>query len=292
MHWERLEREIPMHAWPTSIRSMAQWSSLAAAFFMASVAGAADSPQDVHQLRVFYNVGTQQEPGGERNPSLRTDWASMIDVGGVPMDHKIVVLYQQDLGYVAQLGPEGTANNPSALQVHLAKVRRDLDRLIPDVNFSGVAVIDYETWNLIWDCSSQSVQNGWTTYVQGVQPNSDRGPHGGRPSRRPALDVRAGREGLRSIHDHGVQSSPPTGQGGAYSTTPPRMAERPPRMTFLESLSARCSEGAMTGWRGCGRRVDVITPTLYASFQTSSPTARPTTGSSARSSSSMTSSTR
>jgi hypothetical protein len=77
------------------------------------------------------------------------DYQAQIDLSGTAIKRDTVLFYESWLGNFPHAGVH-TIDNPAAMQAHLTKVAADVARIIPDPNFSGYAVIDYETWSPIW----------------------------------------------------------------------------------------------------------------------------------------------
>jgi Hyaluronidase len=121
------------------------------------------------QFKIFNDVRTDS---WDLANGARQDWAAMINFGGVPMDRNVITIYSHLLGNYPVMGPQGIVGAPGGgIQDHVNKIRRDLDRVIPDVNFSGVALIDYESWNLVWDVADATGKANWTSYQQTLVPS-------------------------------------------------------------------------------------------------------------------------
>lgn len=88
------------------------------------------------------------------------DLQAEVDFGGAPIERDTVILYQHRLGLFPRGGPHVPQMYPDYMDRHRAKIAEDLDVLIPDRNFSGFAVIDYECWNLIWEWTPNGQSNG------------------------------------------------------------------------------------------------------------------------------------
>ena len=82
-----------------------------------------------------------------------------FSTAGLPVRTDVVILYEHRLGLYPSLYNNTVQNGgvPQAVNMsaHLAKVRTDLDREIPDRNFAGVAIIDYEAWFPDFDQSKE-----------------------------------------------------------------------------------------------------------------------------------------
>ena len=153
------------------LRSFARHGAMFLPVLLSGLA-AAQLPDPVERtapLRVYWNVITDAsilQRGGQG-----TDWAAMVNLDGLPLRRDIVVLYEHRLGNFPKAGPQEIAQDPNYMDAHLAKVRRDIAQQIPDPEFSGVAVIDYETWNLQWDLMVGPVVQAWTRHVQSMNPS-------------------------------------------------------------------------------------------------------------------------
>lgn len=108
---------------------------------------------------------TAQAAGVAPGPTLH--WAatgqfeSLVDLSGTGITRDAVVLYEHLLGLYPRLLDNGSKSENGGLpqlaniDAHLSKLTRDLDALIPDKNFAGLAVIDYESWSTTWDASPE-----------------------------------------------------------------------------------------------------------------------------------------
>lgn len=79
------------------------------------------------------------------------DWGARVDFGDVPVSREVKVIYSHLLGYHPQAGPHIIRRDPQYIPRHLVEVRNDVAREIPDPNYDGLIVIDYETWMAIWE---------------------------------------------------------------------------------------------------------------------------------------------
>ncbi|MBL0928045.1 MAG: hypothetical protein IBJ11_10410 [Phycisphaerales bacterium] len=70
------------------------------------------------------------------------------------MTDRVALFYEQHLGLYPRLWdgrPEnGGIPQKADLEAHLAKVRSDVEKAIPDPNWSGLAIIDFEAWPPQW----------------------------------------------------------------------------------------------------------------------------------------------
>ena len=101
----------------------------------------------------------------------KKDWTNMVDFGGVPMVKDIVVLYEHRLGHFPREGPQQFAYNAAMLARHVSKVREDLIRQIPDPDYDGIAVIDYEGWVPWWEINTPEIKRNWREFLESRSPN-------------------------------------------------------------------------------------------------------------------------
>src|SRR5690606_7479092 len=157
----------PMRAGIALLAALAVLTSPAAA------AGVAP-PESADNFTVHWTVTT--DPVYLRRN--KDDLAANIDFAGAPIVRDATVLYQHRIGLYPKGGPHIPLLDPTYMDRHKAKLAADLDKLIPDKNYSGLAVIDYEAWHLIWEWT-QNVPSGlgltaddkdyrddWAQYVQ------------------------------------------------------------------------------------------------------------------------------
>uniref|UniRef100_A0A1I7V957 Hyaluronidase n=1 Tax=Loa loa TaxID=7209 RepID=A0A1I7V957_LOALO len=87
-----------------------------------------------------------------------------MPVNGINLKHKfrgdiIVTLYEKQFGlypYYSDSSDLTSAVNGGIpqranLSAHLSKVRSDIDKAIPNKDFDGLAIIDYEEWRPLWE---------------------------------------------------------------------------------------------------------------------------------------------
>jgi hyaluronoglucosaminidase len=77
------------------------------------------------------------------------DLQAQIDVSSFPIKRDTYVLYESWLGLFPYAGVHLT-DQGDYMARHIAEVARDVVVIIPDANFSGYGVIDYETWFPVW----------------------------------------------------------------------------------------------------------------------------------------------
>lgn len=88
--------------------------------------------------------------------------AGQIQGRGVPMINDFV---GGPMGLFPTGGPHLIAGDPTFYTQHQAKFSADLAATVPDVNFSGIVLLDYEAWWPCWEWSP-NVQSDWTNYIK------------------------------------------------------------------------------------------------------------------------------
>ncbi len=113
------------------------------------------------------------------------DLQARIDLSNSTIQRDTVIFYQYH-GKYPYGGPQ-LSDNPEWMNQHLAKWRQDVQALIPDPNWTGYAVIDYEEWHPIWERTPNSPSNGaadahdkdfqtdWEEYLVARKPQVLRG---------------------------------------------------------------------------------------------------------------------
>lgn len=104
-------------------------------------------------------------PGGPGSPPSTSPytfhWAvtgpvePQVDLSGMPIQRNVITFYEHTLGYYPR-HYDGRIENGGIPQradmaAHLTKARADIERMIPDPNWSGFAIIDYEQWDYFYD---------------------------------------------------------------------------------------------------------------------------------------------
>lgn len=116
---------------------------IAAALFLPGASGS----QNRQDYTFHWCVRTQ------RNFLNKTgvDWAARMNFAQAPIRRDTVVLYQHRIGFFPQAGPHLIRQDPTWMDRHRFKIKDDLAALIPDPNFNGIAILDFEKWHLLWD---------------------------------------------------------------------------------------------------------------------------------------------
>jgi len=90
----------------------------------------------------------------------------------------LVLFYQHQLGRYPQLASGRTLHGgipqKADLEIHLDKLERDIRDRIPDHGFSGVAVIDYESWHPLWDRTPQAYRDASIEHARDSTRGLDR----------------------------------------------------------------------------------------------------------------------
>lgn len=132
-----------------------------------TVTASSSSPPPPRQgYTVHANVTTN--PRFERETGVT--WHDQLDYGELPIRTDVVIFYAHRLGDFPREGPQEVAQDPEWMDRHLTRIRRHVPLQIPDPNFSGIAVIDYEHWNVQWDRASEENQDRWRDHISQTRP--------------------------------------------------------------------------------------------------------------------------
>lgn len=112
------------------------------------------------------------------------DWSARVDFHGAPIVRdRAVILYARHLGNFPVGGLHQIFGRPGALEAHVIKIESDLAWMIPDPNYDGLAVIDYERWDVIWertanvqsdlgpDDRDEDYRDDWRDYLLSREPD-------------------------------------------------------------------------------------------------------------------------
>ncbi|MFM9958830.1 MAG: hypothetical protein ACKVZJ_12210 [Phycisphaerales bacterium] len=81
--------------------------------------------------------------------------ADQVETPALPNPVPVAFLYEQDAGrfprFYAGKEEHGGIPQRANIAAHLDELSRDIQRDIPDPNFNGWAVIDYESWDPVWE---------------------------------------------------------------------------------------------------------------------------------------------
>lgn len=111
--------------------------------------GLATSVQALAQSDAFRYYLCYTTGGDDRQQG--NDWGSQLQFDDWLMDREAVILYQHHLGNFPRAGVHMVYSTPTYMQDHLARVAWAVDKFVPNPDFSGVAIIDYEIWRCEWD---------------------------------------------------------------------------------------------------------------------------------------------
>ncbi len=136
-------------------------------------------PPGPHRSYTMYWNGTTKSGYGVNGEMISKN----MRFDGAPVRHDCVILYQHLFGLFPKAGVHITRSRPTYMQEHLARIAADLDRMIPDPDFPGIAVIDYECWANQWDrtpntssslgpeAEDQDYRDDWTDYLLQQNPH-------------------------------------------------------------------------------------------------------------------------
>ncbi len=135
-----------------------------------------DNDDPTAEFRYFFGVTTTPE---ERRRGH--NWSDQLEFDTNILSRDYVIFYQHLLGYYPKAGPH-LAMDEEYMQAHLAKVASDVQAAIPDPNFSGIALIDFETFRAIWDrtpnipsdedetAHDHDFKDDWRDYIERTHP--------------------------------------------------------------------------------------------------------------------------
>lgn len=82
-----------------------------------------------------------------------------ISIDGFGLDSNTVILYEHEFGLYPRIWEGKTENGgvpqQADINAHLDELRKDIAAAIPDPNFTGLAIIDYEGWGPIFDTAKE-----------------------------------------------------------------------------------------------------------------------------------------
>lgn len=118
------------------------------------------------------------------------DWAGAVNFGTVPMQRNMVVLYQSEAGLYPVAGVHQVEADPDWMRRHFIRLGAWVQQSIPDPNFSGYAVIDYEQWEWCWamlnnahsnqgpDARDFDFKDDWRDFIRQSNPSALQGAGG------------------------------------------------------------------------------------------------------------------
>jgi len=135
--------------------------------------GQSQSSSQIYQAHLVVTTWTSRTRG--------IDYAQQLNVQGTTIGRNAVIFYESAFGHFPYAGPHMT-DNAAFMQRHLAKVAADVAAKIPDPNFNGYAVIDYEFWyptwsrtannrsNLALDARDTDFKDDWEEHIRATRP--------------------------------------------------------------------------------------------------------------------------
>uniref|UniRef100_A0A1D0C0T3 Hyaluronidase n=1 Tax=Hadronyche infensa TaxID=153481 RepID=A0A1D0C0T3_HADIN len=114
--------------------------------------------EDPTVFNVRWNVPTIQclkTYGIDFVPLLRS-YGILVNNGDEFRGGVNTIFYESQLGLYPHLNQtdypvNGGIPQLGDLSAHLKKSRQDIDKIIPDVQFTGLGIIDWESWRAVWD---------------------------------------------------------------------------------------------------------------------------------------------
>ncbi|MEC9373720.1 MAG: hypothetical protein VYC34_07745 [Planctomycetota bacterium] len=130
-------------------------------FASASAASADNGRQDVRESFSFYWCADG-------------DASEQIQPPHAVMRQDVVVFYDQFFGLYPKIWQgihfHGGIPQKTNIQSHIAQLAADLDRMLPSQNWSGLAVIDYESWRPIWEQLDEQYRVASRNYARLLYP--------------------------------------------------------------------------------------------------------------------------
>lgn len=97
-----------------------------------------------------------------------------IDLHAIPIRRDAVIFYEHQFGvyprYWKSHKEHGGAPQVVNLNAHLAKARKDIRQKIPDPNWSGYAILDFESWFAGWEWCPPEIREQSKDIVRQRQP--------------------------------------------------------------------------------------------------------------------------
>lgn len=127
-------------------------------FFLKSISSLKPARLPIHQRKPFIAAWNAPTDQCFRKYNIRLN-LKMFQMTGSPLakarGQTVTIFYINRLGYYPRYTSQGVPINGGlpqniSLQVHLKKADQDINYYIPDEDFSGLAVIDWEYWRPQW----------------------------------------------------------------------------------------------------------------------------------------------
>lgn len=120
--------------------------------------------------------------GGEKRSSrhwcVTGSHAKAVDLAGTGIADDAVIFYEQEFGIIPRYWKgkmeHGGVPQEADLNAHIAKVRRDVVREIPNPNWSGCAIIDLEAWGPLWEPAAEEYKRQSITLAARNHPTRSR----------------------------------------------------------------------------------------------------------------------
>lgn len=137
--------------------------------------------------RPFFVHWAGSNASGSATSEPWRDWAASVEFGSVPMRRDMVVLYEGDLGLYPQAGVHQVEADPDWMRRHFLRIAQWMTHAIPDPNYDGYAVIDYEQWEWCWallqnvpsnqgpDARDRDFKDDWRAFMRQSNPSALQG---------------------------------------------------------------------------------------------------------------------
>ncbi|XP_024081692.1 hyaluronidase-like [Cimex lectularius] len=104
------------------------------------------------RYNVYWNVPTESCHKRGFNFSHLNEIGIVQNTGDLFKGDKIVILYDPGLFPAIINGNDRNGGIPQNgdIELHLKKLKSDLDKFVPDKKFNGIGIIDFEHWRPIW----------------------------------------------------------------------------------------------------------------------------------------------
>lgn len=123
-------------------------------------------------FKLYWNATNNQDP--KTNPG-KPDFANMVKL---PAEFRtdIVILYEHQFGIFDEKGPGGMLY-PKKFKQHLDKAAKDLEFKVPDPDFDGIIVLDYEKWCPGYASGDNPINKEWKADYLKFNPGAVNAPN-------------------------------------------------------------------------------------------------------------------
>lgn len=101
-----------------------------------------------------------------------------IDLSGTPIRDDAAIFYEHDFGLIPRFwkGKPERGGVPQAVDMnaHLAKLRKDIEKQMPNPDFSGYGIIDLEAWGPLWEHATEEYHQLSISIAQRNHPERPR----------------------------------------------------------------------------------------------------------------------